>query len=66
MWDEDGECFRISIKREKDDHRRPIFNKKKFYELSKHIELDTHKEADEHLKKILNNMLKFYNAQIKL
>lgn len=66
IWDEDQDCFRISIKRCKDNLKKPIFDNKKFYELSKHIELDTHKEADNHLKKTLNNMLKFYNAQIKL
>lgn len=66
MWDEDDECFKISIKRDKENLRKTIFEKKKFYDLSKHIEMDTHKEADEYLKKVLNNMLKFYNAQIRL
>jgi len=66
MWEEDDECFKITIKRDKEDHRKPIFNKKNFYELSKHIDLDNHKEADDFLKKVLNNMLKFYNSQIRL
>ena len=59
-FDEDGECFKITMKRDKSDRKKLIFNKDEFYKVSTALGIPKN-SSKTLLKVITDDLLNYYN-----